>query len=61
MHIPWHKNFVMECGLPVTVWAFVVAFKFCNGLLGCSLWFAVDCVYELGLLHTTCTIFKFHG
>ena len=25
-----------------------MAFKFCNRLLECGLWFAGDCVYELG-------------
>ena len=55
------QNFVMEFGLSVTVYELVVAFKFCNGSLQCGLRFAGDGVYELGLFHTTCTIFKFHG
>ena len=49
------QNFVMECGLSVTVYELL-------------LWlssFVMDCwndgVYELGLFNTTCTIFKFDG
>ena len=58
-------KFVTNCwnvirGFPV--WACVVAFNFCNRLLECTYacgsWFANDCVYELGLFHTACTIFR---
>ena len=38
-----------------------MAFNFCNRLLECGLSFVGDCVYELGLFHIACTIFKFHG
>ena len=38
-----------------------MVFKFCSGLLECGSWFTGDCIYELELFHTACTIFKFHG
>ena len=40
MHAMW---FAGDCVRPS-----VVAFKFCNGLLECGLWFTSDCVYVTG-------------
>ena len=66
------QNFVMDClnvvgGVVARKW-FVVCQKICNGLLECGWWCCgsnVVCglpvtMYELGLIHITYTIFKFH-